>query len=100
MYIQGKNAGLGEIDWNSIIKDAVGGYAAVKSVQTQADLVKQQQQLQTQQLQQAQAAQQAALAYQYNPSYSGTYGAPAQSSNLMPLLLLGGAAVLIFVMMK
>lgn len=104
MYVQAKNlGGLGEtsIDWNSIIKDVVGGYAAVKSVQTQASLTKLQ-------LQQAQQAQNAAIAASYppvnyalNPQYSGTYGTPQKSSSsLMPVLLLGGAAVVLFMIMK
>lgn len=95
MYVQGKNQGLGEIDWNSIIKDVVGGYAAVKAVQTQASLAKAQ-------INTAQMAPQLPINYQLNPNYSPTYaGQPQpQKSNLMPLLLIGGAAVLIFVMMK
>lgn len=99
MYMQARNlGGLGDIDWNSIIKDVVGGYAAVKSVQTQASLVK----AQTQAAQQQQAlAQQNALMYSLNPQYSPQYATqPQQSSGMMPILLLGGAAVLLFYLMK
>lgn len=104
MYIQGKNAGLGglgDIDWNSIIKDVVGGYAAVKTAQTQASLTKQQLQLQQQQQNAAIYAQNAALQYQLNPQYSGTYGgAIPQSSNMMPLILIGGGALLLLMLIK
>jgi len=101
-YNQGRN-GLGAIDWNSIIKDVVGGYAAVKSVQTQADLVKAQTQAA-----QAQAARitlptnmPSPLSYQLNPQYSPQYATPqAQQSNMMPILLIGGAAVLLLFLMK
>lgn len=102
MYIQGRNPGLGDIDWNSILKDVVGGYTAYKAVSTQADLAKSQLQLQQQQLQQQQAQQQRLLSYQLNPQYSGTYGGPAPvaSSNMMPLLLIGGGAILLLMLMK
>lgn len=101
MYIQGKNAGLGEVDWSNIIKDVVGGYAAVKTAQSQADLAKQQLQLQQQQQNAAIAAQNAALQYQFNPQYSGAYGgAMPQQTNFLPVILLGGAAVLVYMMMK
>jgi len=99
MYMQAQN-GLGTIDWNSIVKDVVGGYAAVKSVQTQADLVQAQAQAQAQQLAAQQAAQTAAI-YRANPNYSATYsGQPAPSSNLMPILLIGGMALALFFVMK
>lgn|SRR5574337_583822 len=99
-YSQGRN-GLGDIDWNSILKDVVGGYTAYKAVSTQADIAK----MQLQQQQQAQALatqqQQRLLAYQLNPQYSGTYGgAVPTSSNMMPILLIGGAAVLLLMLMK
>lgn len=101
MYMQGKNPGLGDIDWNAIIKDVAGGYAAVKSVQAQTSLAKQQLQLQQQQQNAAIASQNAALQYQLNPQYSGAYGgAVPQASNMMPLILLGGAAVILFMLMK
>jgi len=98
MYMQaqnfpGDNTGLGEIDWSGIIKDVVGGYAAVKTVQSQTKLAEQQ-------AQQAQQAQQLALQYQLNPQYSGQYSTGAQSSNLMPLLLIGGAVLAVFFLMK
>lgn len=97
MYVQGRNPGLGEVDWNSILKDVVGGYTAYKAVSTQADLAKSQLQLQQQQTQQ-----QRLLSYQLNPQYSGTYGgsAPVASSNMMPLLLIGGGAILLLMLMK
>lgn len=106
MYMQGKNQGLGSlgdtsIDWNSILKDVVGGYTAYKSVQTQADIAKMQmqQQQQAQALQQQQA--QRLLSYQLNPQYSGAYVSPTSaSSNMMPILLIGGAAVLLLMLMK
>lgn len=98
-YTQGRN-GLGDIDWNSIIKDVVGGYAAVKSVQSQADLVK----AQTQAAQARTAlpgGMPSPLAYQLNPQYSPQYAMPqAQQSNMMPLLLIGGAALLLVFLMK
>lgn len=94
-YTQGRN-GLGDIDWNSIIKDVVGGYAAVKTVQTQADLVKAQQKAA-----QAQTALPSPLAYQLNPQYSPQYAMPqTQQSNLTPILLIGGAALLLMFLMK
>lgn len=95
-------SGLGEIDWNGILKDVVGGYAAYKTVSTQADLAKSQMQLQQQQLQQSQAQQQRLLSYQLNPQYSGAYGGPVPvaSSNMMPLLLIGGGAILLLMLMK
>ncbi len=100
-YTQGRN-GLGDIDWNSILKDVVGGYTAYKAVSTQADIAK----MQLQQQQQAQALatqqQQRLLSYQLNPQYSGAYGGPAPvaSSNMMPILLIGGGAILLLMLMK
>lgn len=96
MYTQSVN-GLGEIDWSNLLKDVVGGVVAYKTADAQLDLVKAQQ---AQQLAQQQA-QRDALAYQFNPQYSPQYGVPqSQSSNLMPILLLGGAAVALFFLMR
>lgn len=93
MYMQARNGGMGEIDWGGILKDAVGGYVAVKGAQTQADILK------TQLAQQK--AQQDAMIYQLSPQYSPQYGAPvSQQSNLMPILLIGGAALVLFFLMK
>lgn len=99
-YTQARN-GLGDIDWNSIIKDVVGGYAAVKTVQAQTKLA------------QTAAARLAGyaptlpggmpspLAYQLSPQYSPQYAMPQpQSSNLMPILLIGGGALLLMFMLK
>ena len=96
MYIQARNNGLGEIEWSNILKDIVGGYTAYKTASTQADILK----LQAQQQIEQQKAQQAMLAYQFSPQYSPQYGAPTQQQNLMPILLLGGAALLVFFLMK
>lgn len=93
MYVQSRN--LGEIDWSALLKEAVGGYAAVKTVQAQTDLVK----LQAKQQQEAQNA----LLYQLNPQYSPSYGvpgAPSTSSNIGVYLLLGGAALALYFLMK
>lgn len=102
MYIQGRNPGLGDIDWNSVLKDVVGGYTAYKAVSTQADIAKMQ--LQQQQATQAAqvAQQQKLLQYQLNPQYSGNYGGavPSAGSSMMPILLIGGAAVLLLMLMK
>lgn len=94
MYMQSRNNGMGEIDWGGILKDAVGGYVAVKGAQTQADILKTQ-------LAQQKAVQDASMLYQLNPQYSPQYGVPqTQQSNLVPIMLIGGAALLLFFLMK
>lgn len=101
MYMQGTNGGLGEIDWSGIIKDVVGGYTAVKTVQSQTKLT--QAQIEAAKAQPFGIPSQlpANLQYQLNPQYSGNYGMPPQpTSNLMPILLLGGAALVLFMVMK
>ncbi len=104
MYMQARNScglgpcGLGEIDWGGILKDVVGGYAAVKTADAQADIMKMQ--IQAQQTRDAELARQLSVSYQMNPQYSGTYGAAPQSSNMMPILLIGGAALAIFLLMR
>lgn len=96
MYVQSQN--LGEIDWGGLLKDVVGGYAAVKTADTQADIMKMQ--IQAQQARDAEMARQMSLTYSLNPQYGGTYGAGPQPSNLMPILLIGGTALLLFFMLK
>ena len=99
MYMQARNNGMGEIDWGGLLKDVVGGYAAYKTVDTQADLAKAQ--LQTQQAQQAEATRQASLMYSLSPQYSPQYGAPQSSQpDMTTLMLIGGAALLLFILMK
>jgi len=95
MYVQtGNNGAMGEIDWSGILKDAVGGYVAVKGAQTQADILKTQ-------LAQQKAAQDAAMSFQLSPQYSPQYGVPqAQQSNMLPIILIGGAALLLFFLLK
>jgi len=97
MYMQARNlGGLGEvdIDWNALINTAVTGYAQVSQAKTASDLAQKQFDLQQAQIKQNQ------LIYAANPNYSTAYGTTSQSSNLMPLLLIGGAALLVVFLMK
>lgn len=99
MYIQGTNSGngLGDLDFGSIVDKLVSGYAAYSTTKAQTDLAKAQIQAQQAQAQ----AQQNALLYQLSPQYTGNYSTgAAPSSNLMPILLIGGAALLMFFMLK
>ena len=99
MYMQARNNGMGEIDWGGLLKDVVGGYAAYKTVDTQADLAKAQ--LQTQQAQQADAARQASLMYSLSPQYSLQYGTgQSQGIDMTTIMLLGGAVLVLFILMK
>ena len=99
MYMQARSNGMGEIDWGGILKDAVGGYVAYKTVDTQADLAKSQ--LQAQQAQQAEAARQASLMYSLSPQYSPQYGTgQSQGIDMTMIMLLGGAALVLFILMK
>lgn len=96
MYMQETN-GLGEFNWSKLIESAVTGYSQYRQADAQADLLKMQMQLANQQ---AEAQKQALLYSTMNPQYSPVYGAQPQSSNLMPILLIGGATVLLFFLMK
>ena len=102
MYMQARSNGMGEIDWGGILKDAVGGYVAYKTVDTQADLAKSQLQAQqAQQAQQAEAARQASLMYSLSPQYSPQYGTgQSQGIDMTMIMLLGGAALVLFILMK
>lgn len=96
MYTQGCN-GMGEIDFGSIIKDVASGYVAYSQAKSATEIAK----LQAQQGA-ALNSFPSALNYQLNPNYSGSYGVPqTTSSNMMPILLMGGAAVLVlFLLMR
>jgi|WetSurMetagenome_2_1015567.scaffolds.fasta_scaffold562844_1 hypothetical protein len=95
MYMQGQNlGGLGDVDWNALINTAVTGYAQVSQAKAASDLAQKQFDLQQAQIKQNQ------LIYAANPNYSAAYGGASQSSNLMPLLLIGGAALLVVFLMK
>ncbi len=96
MYTQETN-GLGEFEWSKLIESAVTGYSQYRQADAQADMLKLQMQMQQQQ---AEAQKQAALYSLMNPQYSPVYGAQPQSTNLTPILLIGGTIVLLFFLMK
>lgn len=98
MYVQKRvtnksRSGLGEWDFSSIVSDIAKAYTGVTQAQAAADIAKAQAQQQA-------AANQAALALRYNPTYSGTYSGASQSSDMMPIILLAGAGLLVFMLMK
>lgn len=95
MYMQANNlGGLGEFDWGQLLDTAVKGYTTIQSQKTAAQ--------QTQALLDLQRAQQQqnALIYANNPQYSAAYSGAGQTSNLLPLLMIGGAALLLVFLMK
>ncbi len=92
MYMK-KRSGLGEWDFSSIISDIAKAYTGVTQAQAAADIAKAQAQQQA-------AAQQAALALRYNPSYSGTYTGATSTSSMTPIILLAGAGLLAYFLIK
>lgn len=98
-YPQAKN-GLGEIDWSGIIKDITGGVVAVKTIQAQTKAAQAAAALQPGMMPSVMGPGGMTIPYQYNPQYSPQYTTPQQPSNIMPVLLLGGAALVLFFMLK
>lgn len=97
MYVNTQNrnlGGLGEFDWGQLLDTAVKGYATIQTAKSAAELSKSQLELQKQ------ALQQNAMIYANNPNYSAAYSGAPQSSNVMPFLLIGGAALLLVLLMR
>lgn len=94
MYMQGKNGGLGEINFSSIVKDVTAAYATIEQAKAAKKI--------------AEINAQNALATQTSPffptqytgSYSPMYSPAPQTSNIMPLILLGGAALALILLMR
>ena len=90
MYV--KQSGMGEVDFSKIVGDLVTGYSTVQQAKAARDIAK------------AQAVQPASfyppITYAANQPYSPQYTTPAPASNMMPLVLIGGAALLLFFLMK
>ena len=92
---------MGEFDWNALIKDVAGGWAAVEQANAAKDIAKMQAQA-------AIDAQNRITAY--NPMYSPVYspggqmpgypGYPQPQQDYTTLLLIGGAALLLVLLMR
>lgn len=95
MHIQSRNSGMGEWDFSTLLKDLASGISQVELAKAQADILKSQAEIQK-------AQQQQAILARYNPQYSGTYSNVPTSgqSDMMPWFLLGGAALLVFFVLK
>lgn len=104
MYAQSKN-GLGEWDVGSIVGTLVKGYGDYSAAKAQADIIKSQAKLDEQRAALERERQQAALLTRFNPQYSdvysgGAYNSGFKTSNLMPILLIGGLAIAAFLILR
>jgi len=83
MYLGKKSQTMGEWDFSTIISDVAKAYTGVTQAQAAADIAKAQ-------------AKQSTMLTRYTPSYPLT----TQSSNLTPIILLGAAGFLVYMLMK